>query len=125
MRLLIVGERDELLQELTRRLSSRHDVLTAGSGTGGLALLSAARPDVVLLDISVPDIIGLEYLRLCSRVVFFAARSRKLFGRDPVLMRQLELALSEPDVEAPSVEEPQGPATLIGKARALLSATRA
>jgi DNA-binding response OmpR family regulator len=50
-------------------------VISAGRGTEGLALIASSGPDLVILDIMLPDIDGLEVLK----------RLRRL-GRTPVLM---------------------------------------
>jgi DNA-binding response OmpR family regulator len=46
---------------LTLSLRQRgYDVLEANTGGSGLALTSSANPDLVLLDLSLPDLSGLE-----------------------------------------------------------------
>ena len=58
-RILIV-EDDTLVRELTATLLSEagYEVATAGDGWAGLAALEASRPDLVLLDLRMPEMDG-------------------------------------------------------------------
>jgi CheY-like chemotaxis protein len=63
---MIDDERD-MLRMYTRFLQSTsrdYEVLTAGSGTDGLALMRAERPDAVILDIMMPDLDGFAVLQM-------------------------------------------------------------
>jgi two-component system nitrogen regulation response regulator GlnG len=62
--LLVVDDETSILHAF-RRAFSRPDVtvLTAGTGTEGLALVAEHQPDVVVLDINLPDTTGLEVYR--------------------------------------------------------------
>ena len=63
-RVLLVEDDDELRQLLARYLSSQgFTVREAANGRDGLALAMAQDSDVVVLDIMLPDISGLEVLR--------------------------------------------------------------
>ena len=44
-----------------------HRVLEAGDGAPGLALASAERPDLIMLDLSLPSMSGPEFLRALRR----------------------------------------------------------
>lgn len=58
-RILIVDDDPQLLRALRINLSARrYDVLTAADGTTGLALASRHRPDLVIVDLGLPDIDG-------------------------------------------------------------------
>jgi DNA-binding response OmpR family regulator len=62
-RLLIIDDNDENLGLLSRQLQrDGHEVLQARTGRGGLQLLREAEPDLVLLDIMMPDMDGHETL---------------------------------------------------------------
>jgi DNA-binding response OmpR family regulator len=66
--LVVEDERD--IRELLRRYLERadHAVLTAGTGSEGMRLLGEAAPDLVLLDLGLPDIDGFEVLRAATVV---------------------------------------------------------
>jgi two-component system nitrogen regulation response regulator GlnG len=62
--LLVVDDEPSILHAF-RRAFSRPDitVLTAATGTEGLTMVAKQRPDVVVLDINLPDTTGLEVYR--------------------------------------------------------------
>lgn len=65
MRVLVVDDND-VIRAMLRMLLEKlgHAVVAeAGSGEAAVAAFSAARPDLVTLDISLPDFDGLEVLR--------------------------------------------------------------
>jgi two-component system alkaline phosphatase synthesis response regulator PhoP len=79
---VLVVEDDRDLRELVRRYLERagHAVLSTGSGMEGLALLADAAPDLVVLDLGLPDLDGLEILRAARAgraipVIVLTARS--------------------------------------------------
>jgi two-component system alkaline phosphatase synthesis response regulator PhoP len=74
---VLVIEDDRDLRDLVRRYLERagHAVLSTGSGVEGLKLLAEGAPDLIVLDLGLPDIDGLEVLR--------EARSG---GRTPVIV---------------------------------------
>jgi CheY-like chemotaxis protein len=62
--ILVVDDDGAFLETLADFLVERgHQVTTAHSGTAALEVLASARPDLVLLDIWMPDGGGLEVLR--------------------------------------------------------------
>jgi two-component system KDP operon response regulator KdpE len=64
VRILVVDDEPQLADVLQEYLSSRgHHVETAPNGEAALAAIARARPDVVLLDLHLPDLDGLEVLR--------------------------------------------------------------
>ena len=61
--ILLIEDDDELRGALERGLSDRdHDVRAAATGIGGLELAVGERPDVVLLDLGLPDVDGLDVI---------------------------------------------------------------
>ncbi|MGI5240892.1 response regulator [Dactylosporangium sp. CA-139066] len=63
-RVLIVDDEPQLLRALRINLQAReYDVVTAGDGTTALRAAAEQHPDVVVLDLGLPDIGGLEVLR--------------------------------------------------------------
>jgi len=61
---LAVDDESWTLRRLKLELGERgFQVVTAGSGQEGLAIAEERRPDIVLLDIVIPDMAGLEVLR--------------------------------------------------------------
>jgi nitrogen regulation protein NR(I) len=62
--LLIVDDEPSILHAFRRAFARASvDVLTAESAKEGLALAESGKPDVVILDIQLPDLTGLETLR--------------------------------------------------------------
>jgi len=64
-RILIVEDNAMNLDMLSRRLARRgHEVLTATDGRAGIRSAQAERPDIVLMDLSLPGLDGWEATRL-------------------------------------------------------------
>lgn len=63
-KLLVVDDEPEVRQLLQEFLSGRgYDVMLAGSGQEALATLKAEKLDLVLLDVAMPEMDGVETLR--------------------------------------------------------------
>jgi two-component system KDP operon response regulator KdpE len=63
-RVLVVDDDPQILRALNITLRARHyDVLTAASGTAALASAARHRPDLVILDLGLPDLDGVEVIR--------------------------------------------------------------
>jgi two-component system phosphate regulon response regulator PhoB len=78
-KILVIEDEPDLQQVLEYNLrQSGHDVLVAGRGEEGLALARDQRPDLVLLDLMLPDISGTEVCKSLRD----SAKTRKL----PVIM---------------------------------------
>lgn len=59
-RIVIVDDEVGILQLMKRMLSSKgYAVVTAGNGTDGLDLIAVSKPDLVIMDINLPDMDGL------------------------------------------------------------------
>ncbi len=61
-KILIVDDEDHFRSALRRFLEKTHIVVEADNGTAGLKLAESEEPDLVLLDIGLPDASGLELL---------------------------------------------------------------
>jgi len=94
--------------ELNRRLieglfiNSQHQVFMADSGISGVALTERERPDVVLMDIRMPDIDGVEALRRIRAnpelrsVRVIAATASSMLGEEGRLRLQFDGYLRKP-----------------------------
>lgn len=81
---LVVDDEERIARFIRVSLSlSGYDVVTAGSGEDALELLKSIKPDIVLLDVFMPDIDGfavLQHIRACKKcgrvpVIIFSARN--------------------------------------------------
>jgi two-component system KDP operon response regulator KdpE len=63
-RVLVVDDEPQILRALAINLRARHyEVLTAGTGTEALAAAAKYNPDLVVLDLGLPDMGGVEVIR--------------------------------------------------------------
>jgi two-component system KDP operon response regulator KdpE len=63
-RVLVVDDDRSLLRALRVGLSAQgHEVVTAGTGEQGLAMVATNQPEVVVLDLGLPDVDGIEVCR--------------------------------------------------------------
>ena len=68
-KVLVVDDEPEVRGVLVEFLSSRgYEVMAAESGAVAVALVEAARPDLVLLDVAMPGMDGVETLRRLVQV---------------------------------------------------------
>jgi len=64
MRVLIVDDEPQILRALRINLQARqYDVVTAADGAEALHAAAAHKPDLVILDLGLPDIDGVEVIR--------------------------------------------------------------
>ncbi len=81
MAVILVVEDERDIRDLLRRYLERagHSVLSTGSGAEALRLLTTSAPDLMLLDLGLPDIDGIEVLaeaaRTTTAVIALTARS--------------------------------------------------
>jgi two-component system, OmpR family, KDP operon response regulator KdpE len=62
--ILVVDDEPQILRALRIHLAARQfEVVTAGTGTTALQAIHELRPDVVVLDLGLPDIDGVEVIR--------------------------------------------------------------
>jgi two-component system, OmpR family, KDP operon response regulator KdpE len=126
-RILIVEDERELLRALTINLRARrYDVDTAGDGAAALVVAAKSPPDLVILDLGLPDMDGtevIEGLRGWTQVPIVVLSARegqadkvdaldagaddyltKPFGMDELLARiRAALRRAQPDDSAPVV----------------------
>jgi len=78
-RILLVDDDESLVRTLGDLLSfSDYDVVSALDGAGALDKLRAATPDLIVLDISMPKMGGLQFLKALLEVwLIFLARMRE------------------------------------------------
>src|SRR6516164_7498333 len=63
-RILVVDDEPQLLRALRINLRARqYDVETADTGAGALAAVARTPPDLVVLDLGLPDLDGVEVIR--------------------------------------------------------------
>jgi two-component system OmpR family response regulator len=81
--ILIVDDEPNTLELLQLTLTKvGYTVLTAGSGTEALQVSAARHPDLIVLDLMMPDISGLDVIRELKKhyakppVIVFTARGR-------------------------------------------------
>lgn len=65
---LAVDDAAIILSRVTDALGKHYDVITVNSGERALGYLSANKPDLILLDIRMPDINGFDILRRLKRM---------------------------------------------------------
>jgi two-component system KDP operon response regulator KdpE len=67
-KVLVVDDEPQIRRALTLNLGARgYEVLEAFTGEGALAAIDAGPPDVVLLDLGLPDMDGMTVLRTLRR----------------------------------------------------------
>ncbi|MFN3730344.1 MAG: response regulator [Fimbriimonadaceae bacterium] len=77
-RILLVEDNEDNRDMLSRRLERRgHEVIIAVNGLEGVEKATAERPDIVLMDISLPEIDGYEATR--------RIRSDEAIARTPII----------------------------------------
>jgi DNA-binding response OmpR family regulator len=78
-RILIVDDEPDIVQALQTRLEQENfECLTAYDGNGGLELARAQKPDLIILDVMVPNLDGYKVCRLL--------KFQKELKRIPIIM---------------------------------------
>ena len=63
-RVLVIDDEAPILRALRINLAARgYEVTTAADGASGLAAMARLRPDVLILDLGLPDMNGTEVIR--------------------------------------------------------------
>ncbi|MDD2807335.1 MAG: response regulator [Patescibacteria group bacterium] len=66
-KILIIDDDQAVVSNLVQALKDKHEVLTVASGQEGLAQASSQQPDLIILDVMLPDLNGIEVLKALSR----------------------------------------------------------
>jgi len=117
---ILVVEDDEAIRNACRRgLAERgYAVATAATGLGGLELVLSSAPDVVLLDLGLPDVDGLALISMiratASRVPIIVITAQ---DDDPTMIRALDGGADD------YVVKPFGTDQLAARIRAVLRRT--
>jgi DNA-binding response OmpR family regulator len=89
--LLVIEDDHPLRSALERGLGDRgHVVHSAPTGMGGLQQVLATRPDVVLLDLGLPDIDGLTLIGMIRAASMVPIIVITATGDDPTMIRSLD-----------------------------------
>jgi two-component system KDP operon response regulator KdpE len=64
-RILVIDDEQQILRALRTILQQNYEVTVTGTGETGLALATATQPDILILDLGLPDITGVE---VCQRL---------------------------------------------------------
>ncbi len=114
--LVLVVEDEVKIRELVRRYLEREgfEVLTTGSGAEAITMASASRPDLIVLDLGLPDVPGEEVVREARQtgdvpIIVLTARSDE---RDRIA--GLEMGADD------YVTKPFSPRELVLRVRAVL-----
>ena len=61
MRLIVIDDHPQIISAVTQLLRGSYDIVaTSSTGSEGIEAIAAFKPDVVVLDISMPDLSGIE-----------------------------------------------------------------
>jgi len=112
-KLLIVDDETGIVDEVSDFFREEgFEVSTADSGRDGLRMVEQVKPDVLILDIKLPDISGLEVLKFCktnspnTRVIVVTGYVDQVIidqaeqlGRDAFLQKPFDLTFLYAEVE--------------------------
>ena len=70
MKVLVIDDEKHIRQSLADYLEDNdYDVVTAENGRQGLALISSEKPDLVLLDLRMPEMHGIDVLQQGKKIM--------------------------------------------------------
>src|SRR4030065_324020 len=119
-RILVVDDEERMVRFI--RLNLEHDgfqVVEAFRGTQALDKLRSGLPDVVLLDVMMPDIDGFEVLRMIREVSNVPVIMLTAKGEEEDRIKGLELGADD------YITKPFSPRELVSRVRAVLRRTEA
>jgi len=118
-RILVVDDEGQILRALRRALAARgYDVVTAADGEDAIAVVEASTPDLVVLDLNLPGIDGMEVcrrLRSWTQVPILILSVRE---DEPGKVQALDLGADD------YLTKPFGVEELLARVRALLRRSR-
>ncbi len=96
MRIVLIEDDEEISEILAQGLRTlRHEVLVSNSGSSGIGLSMTRDPDFIVLDLGLPDLDGLDVLKMirsASTVPILVATGR---GAEAQMIRGLELGADD------------------------------
>ena len=117
-RILIVDDEPNILGTLAPLLRSRgYEVTTAMSGRAGLEAVDRDKPDLVVLDLGLPDIDGVEVCRLIRETMAVPILVLSARGAESDKVRALDTGADD------YVTKPFGAEELVARVRAALRRT--
>lgn len=114
--ILIVEDNYDLQTMFARGfIRANYEVMVASSGAGALMILKDQRPDLIILDMNMPDISGLEVLR-------FVRESAELKTTKVIMVTGNEMAPTMPETAAADLllMKPISPSELVRIAQRLI-----
>ncbi len=128
-KILVVDDDPDILDALTMILeSSDYQVVTARDGIEGLAALKAEKPDLMILDLLMPEMDGFAVLRMLQDGRWSKYKQTPILilssVREEASRRRYELETAlQFDVDD-YVEKPISPAILLGRVESLMKKKR-
>jgi DNA-binding response OmpR family regulator len=118
-KIVVIEDDPDMRRLMTYKLQMQgHEVAAADTGVEGLEIVHREQPDLVLLDVQLPDLTGLE---LCRRLRLDSA------AKDTVIV-MVSASAAENEVDAglsagadDYVTKPFAPSNLVGRIEALLA----
>ena len=112
-KILIVDDEAGIVQEIKEFLGEEgYEVYTADTAKAGIKLIEELKPDVILIDVKLPDASGNEVLRACKEkspktktimvtgyVVQTVMDEAELIGRDTFLQKPFNLVKIAEEIE--------------------------
>ncbi|HXX59394.1 MAG TPA: response regulator transcription factor [Dehalococcoidales bacterium] len=98
MKILVVDDAPEIVEVVTICLQLRWGhatVLSAGTGTKGLMIVDSEKPDLVVLDVNLPDIDGFEVLQKIRQTSTVPVVMLTVKGKDTDIAHGLELGADD------------------------------
>jgi len=98
MKIVVVDDAPEIMEVVSLCFQLRWpgtEVLSAGDGAQGLKLIEAERPDLVILDVGLPDMDGFQVMREVRRFSQVPVIMLTVRGEDTDVARGLELGADD------------------------------
>ncbi len=98
MKILVVDDAPEIVEVVTICLQlrwSHAEVVSAASGNQGLEIIDSQSPDLVVLDVNLPDIDGFQVLEKIRQTSTVPVVMLTVKGKDTDIARGLELGADD------------------------------